>query len=55
MANKKKKETIHLEISTAKMMKQQRGSWGDINPCSRIVESKKVYKRHPKHKNKIEI
>ena len=54
MSKKKTKETIHIGVSTLDLMKQQRGSWGNVDPRSRIVESKKVYKRHPKHKNQEE-
>ena len=29
-----------------------RRSWGVINPVTRIVPSKKIYKRKPKHRKK---
>lgn len=54
MSKKKTKETIHLEFSTLDAMKSQRRTWGNLDPRSRIVESKKTYKRHPKHKNRSE-
>lgn len=34
------------EVDNAK-----RNTWGDVNPVSRIVKSKKVYSRKQKHKS----
>lgn len=31
----------------------KRGSWNGVNPVSRIVPSKKEYKRNPKHKSRM--
>lgn len=30
----------------------RRGSWNGVNPVSRVVPSKKLYKRNPKHKGR---
>lgn len=32
----------------------KRGSWNGTNPVTRIVPSKKEYKRNPKHKGRID-
>ena len=49
-----KKETISVNFSTYDALKSTRGTWGIVNPRTRVVESKKVYKRHKKHRNKVE-
>lgn len=33
---------------------QRRGSWNGVNPVTRVVPSKKAYKRNPKHKGRID-
>lgn len=49
MAKRKNKNQpkTYLEL-----VKETRGSWNGVNPCTRVVESKKNYKRHDKHKGK---
>ena len=49
-------------ISIDKMQKKDqkafygklRGSWGGVKPCTKVVESKKVYTRKFKHKGSLE-
>lgn len=49
-----KKQQISVSFSTYDAMKSTRGTWGQVDPRPRIVESGKRYKRHAKHKNRIE-
>lgn len=42
---KQKKIKTNLEL-----MKSIRGTWGNTNPCTKVIESKKCYRRHEKHK-----
>ncbi|MEG6570122.1 hypothetical protein [Thermoanaerobacterium thermosaccharolyticum] len=40
-----KKETIRLNKNMLDVYKTIRGDWGDLNPVTRIVSSKKAYNR----------
>ncbi|SNX54187.1 hypothetical protein SAMN05660242_1823 [Thermoanaerobacterium sp. RBIITD] len=41
-----KKEVIRLNKTQIDIYKSIRGDWGDLNPVTRIVRSKKAYNRH---------
>lgn len=41
-----KRETVKLNKSTIDIYKSIRGDWGELNPVTRIVNSKKAYNRH---------
>lgn len=49
MAKKRKKNNT---ITTYDLLKSQRGSWGEINPVTKVIKSKKIYNRK---KNKIKL
>ena len=41
-----KKETLKINKTNIDIYKSIRGDWGELNPCTRIVGSKKAYNRH---------
>ena len=41
-----KKEIIRSNKSMLDICKSIRGDWGELNPVTRIVNSKKAYNRH---------
>jgi len=49
MSNKNKKP-----LTTIEAIRKVRGTWGNVNPVTRVVPDKTKYKRHPKYKNKEE-
>jgi hypothetical protein len=47
-----KRQTVKLNKSTIDIYKSIRGDWGDLNPVTRVVNSKKAYNRQ-KQKEKV--
>lgn len=41
-----RKKTVKSNKSMLDVYKSIRGDWGDLNPVTRIVSSKKAYNRH---------
>lgn len=40
--------------SCAEIFQKQRRNWGDIHPATKIIPSKKLYKRKSKHRKEEE-
>lgn len=47
-----RKETVKSSKSMLDVYKSIRGDWGELNPVTRVVDSKKMYNRH-KEKEKV--